>query len=955
MTLTKRITKGSALTWEELDGNFDHLDGAKADKVAGATPGNLGALDGDGNLVDSGAAPGDFVSLNTDTDITVQCYDAGDGRYDPGDVTHFLTINAALKYLTETYQTVYVKAGVSAKIQLMDGFEMDEQVLVKDKDLSWITIEAESASAAVAIDEIVQGTEIQASQAEITDLTILAFDADASDLDGKYFVCQEADPLRYYYFHFNSNAATGPNEESIEIATDAADTPAQVAAKAEAVVDAITTRLSIDVSSAADTDVVTIDGSALAKGEGADWETASDLAGAIDALSDVSATSSGDTVTVLADENHSITYDKTENVGTIAFSKDGGLLATAADTVVTITNVADGAVAATYVSDTDRMTAAQDQEGQDQQNQAKIVTVGAHGLTTGDEVVIKDQVGLVEEQFYNGIWEVVVIDSTSFDLDHSVHGDDGLYDADRAGSGGTGEVVELTPVTVKRSACTELFEYFYRPAFGVANGKLPYINCLFEMDDSSNTDAGYQSYIDGLCAAERGEINIAQFCGFRNADGSNIYGTRTSVINANDAIASGAGRHGIWAYSNTQINARRAYVDGCGTQGTSEDQGDGWDSQGLPVGCGILSTRGSVINAEGATVINCLGDCVLAYDGGIINAGNNNQTGIVAGGSASGLAINSVGGQIFGVGNFGRHALVGDRLVGSAGYDKDHPGPKKLIAGNWDCGFFGEVDVEDLFGEGNDSDWFQDEIGMPGGEQGTQFHSDEPWLKLALKNKVVFYPKKAIRHSVSWDYIYAKGCVYGTGDVISSMEQEMLDTGEPEFFATAAHAYEGLYYGQWLQATLGIPRVPQTARVSLGGKEYIVRLMKGAAGEMSNHGLSDRGAVGMQNEWNRLILPLHEEVLLNNWGAFHNTDYSMYANTRTPDWGIYYSDLDLWTYYSHPTGNLLGSYVWMMEMCSDDRRPRAGRGNNGAAFLRSNSSWHSGAAYGFRPLLVPVD
>ncbi len=273
---------------------------------------------------------------------------------------------------------------------------------------------------------------------------------------------------------------------------------------------------------------------------------------------------------------------------------------------------------------------------------------------------------------------------------------------------------------------------------------------------------------------------------------------------------------------------------------------------------------------------------------------------------------------------------------------------------NPECGFFGEIGVEELFGEGNDSSWLTGDQNLDLTE-GVDVNSSEPWLKHAWQGKIVFSPKKAIFRSISWDHIYIKGCVYGTGDTISDMEQEMLDTAEPENFDTEDHEHEGLYYGDWLQATIGVSRVPQDAKVMLAdGKEYIVRLMRGAGREMSDHTLSDRGAKGPDNEWNRLILPLHEEVRLNNWGAFHGTDYSNYANTRTPDWGVYYDDWDLWTYYNHPDGTQFGARPWMMEMRSDDRRFRAFRGSSGAVFLSASFSWSTSAFIGFRPVLVSL-
>ena len=242
-----------------------------------------------------------------------------------------------------------------------------------------------------------------------------------------------------------------------------------------------------------------------------------------------------------------------------------------------------------------------------------------HGYTKGDKIVIKEQLGYLEEQYYNGIWTVDSVDTDWFQLV------DVFMDSIKAGAGGTGEVTELSTVTVKRSAMTESFEYFYYPAFGVARGVMPTIGCIFEMDNSVNAKAGHQSYMDGLCATDGGVINVLPYCGFRKADGSNIYATRSSRINANDCIADSAGRHGIWAFSNSIINARRAYIADCGWNDIAYDRGDGWLSSREPSGGGIMSTRGSIINAEGSTVINTLGHCISADYGGIVNVGNTEE------------------------------------------------------------------------------------------------------------------------------------------------------------------------------------------------------------------------------------------------------------------------------------------------------------------------------------------
>ena len=177
----------------------------------------------------------------------------------------------------------------------------------------------------------------------------------------------------------------------------------------------------------------------------------------------------------------------------------------------------------------------------------------------GDRVIVRDHVSATEEVDYNGLWFVYDTDDNWLELDFGQN-ENALFDIDRAG--GTAIVASPIPVPVERAALTTLWEFFYRPAFGVARGTLPLIACDFEMDETG--DNPYMSYLDGLCATDQGRINILPFCGFSNAGGTNIYGTRSSIINANDAIASRGKRYGIWAFANTIINARRAEVNDCG-------------------------------------------------------------------------------------------------------------------------------------------------------------------------------------------------------------------------------------------------------------------------------------------------------------------------------------------------------------------------------------------------------
>lgn len=858
-------------------------------------------------------------SLVLESDVTV--------TVGPGVDDDFATITDAIKYLNRRYAD-YVKGGLKAYIELQEDFEMNEQVLVQGLNLGWITIIAASSSEPKSITSIVEGTVETAGVAEISTVTPV-ISVDKTDLDGEYFTHQDGQGnTRTFYFD-----ATGATPAPVEGA------------------------IAVDIS---DGGVVTV----------------------------------ADVLDVLVAQ----------------LNTDYGTYITAVDNTsyATITNVDEAACDAITTSDNAVVTVATTVTGVTETYYARFNVTG-HGFSTDDELVVKDQVGSAEEQYYNGIKTVTTTDTDWFEIDE-------LYDAVRAGEGGTGTARLLVVIPVKRSACTTLFEYFYRPAFGVARGVLPTIGCLFEMDESVNAHAGHQSYIDGLCATDGGEINILPYAGFRNADATNIYATRASRINANDAIADGAGRHGIWAYSNSIINARRAFVANCGTQDTSYDRGDGWLTAYEPAGCGIIATRGGIVNAEGSTVINTLGDCINACYGGIVNCGNADLNGVIVGGSVNGKNYNSEpGGIITGFETFGR-GIIQDGW--QPYYDKDgHPGPKYLIAGNKDCGFFGEVTVEELFGSGKDASELITTVGIT---EGTAQNLTENWLKFAWKGKILFYPKKSIRRSTSWDHIYEKGCVYGTGDTISTAEQAMLDNAEPEGYQTItvdvsaavdgdiltidAVDYEKGAAADWADAAAlntiinGLPnysstvatntititvakthladatitqtgenivvtyhanynklygvaiggRVAQTAEITLNGKDYVVRLMKGTQDDPAP-GDYGRPGVGLDNEWNRLILPLYYQTYDKDWHRVvdGSDDYSDYVNSVTPDWKTYYTDGDLCTHNSY--GN--GSYALMQEFTQNDPRRRVRRGLYSASYLDMYLSWRTDTGTGLRLVL----
>ena len=243
--------------------------------------------------------------------------------------------------------------------------------------------------------------------------------------------------------------------------------------------------------------------------------------------------------------------------------------------------------------------------------------------------------------------------------------------------------------------------------------------------------------------------------------------------------------------------------------------------------------------------------------------------------------------------------MLADRVrMGSGGSIDWGPGPDELIAGNMNAGFFGEVPASELFAAS--------EIASACGiYQGTAQYQNEPWLKFAIDGKIIYRPRKPIRHSISWNAINTANCVYGGS--------------------------EG-------------------KRVTKNGQTYIVRLMKGALTDPCLYDKSDRGAKG--SEWNRLMLPIHEQAIDKSW------DYPAYVETNVPIWthsfgtganGMY-SDADLMTRSIH--GN--GSYVWQQETRNTNASHRVGRIGDGVSNLYSSESSYTFVNMGWAPVLELV-
>lgn len=242
--------------------------------------------------------------------------------------------------------------------------------------------------------------------------------------------------------------------------------------------------------------------------------------------------------------------------------------------------------------------------------------------------------------------------------------------------------------------------------------------------------------------------------------------------------------------------------------------------------------------------------------------------------------------------------MLADRVRMTSGGKDTGPGPNRLIAGTMEEGFFGEVPASELF--------TASEIASACGiSQGTAQFENEPWLKFAIDRKIIYRPRKAIRHSISWNSINEANCVYGGSG---------------------------------------------GKRVTKNGQTYIVRLMKGALTDPSLHDASDRGAKG--SEWNRLMLPIHEQAIDKSW------DYPEYVESNVPVWSHnfgtgangMYTDSDLQV--GIISGN--GRYVWCQEISNTDAYNRVYRGGRGVSYSYAYSRLGAGSSYGWSPVLELV-
>ena len=205
-----------------------------------------------------------------------------------------------------------------------------------------------------------------------------------------------------------------------------------------------------------------------------------------------------------------------------------------------------------------------------------------------------------------------------------------------------------------------------------------------------------------------------------------------------------------------------------------------------------------------------------------------------------------------------------------------------------EAGYFGTVSANELF-TGTE---LASAVGIT---QGIVQHDNIEWLKFYIDGKIIFRPMKPIRYSISWDTLNKAGCVFG----------EKI--------------------------------------ISKNGITFKVRLMKGSLTDPS-YATKDNTNTLRYSEWNRLILPIHQKSLSQNWSNLSNVESDI------PNWNIGLTDEDLLIGTTY--GN--GYQKWCQETDSDNVNNRLFRGDTEVSFAGSISYNFVGNQRGWCPVLEVI-
>lgn len=217
------------------------------------------------------------------------------------------------------------------------------------------------------------------------------------------------------------------------------------------------------------------------------------------------------------------------------------------------------------------------------------------------------------------------------------------------------------------------------------------------------------------------------------------------------------------------------------------------------------------------------------------------------------------------------------------------PGSTKLIGGNSQAGFYGEV-PSDKFITGDE---LASRVGLTAG---TSQFSNEPWLKFSYEGKIEFVAKKPFRYFISKENLFEENLVYGD------------------------------------------------KLIEINGNKYKVRLIKGKVENRSNdywysHKWEIKGKINHDSEWNKLMLPVHKN-------APYSWKFGDNVQSPTENWSIGYTDKDLITHSDY--GN--GSFSICQEDGEDSSYSLI-RGGFGVSYSSSVIVESDYANYGWRPVL----
>lgn len=199
----------------------------------------------------------------------------------------------------------------------------------------------------------------------------------------------------------------------------------------------------------------------------------------------------------------------------------------------------------------------------------------------------------------------------------------------------------------------------------------------------------------------------------------------------------------------------------------------------------------------------------------------------------------------------GDDVYLGNQVAITA-LDYTGPGPQTLSKGDYERGYFGEVEAADLYSG--------DELALRVGlTAGTPVNSLTNWLKFAHKGKVLFIPKLPIRYTLDWNTLFNLGIVYGDNSEVPAT----LPSG-------------------------AVASTSQGKQVELNGDRFVVRLMKGMstnpAAYTPNSDYSDvlnGNADG--SEWHDLIYSICNTVPASqSWGNFLNLPDVSILGTGSP-------------------------------------------------------------------------